>query len=854
MNQHNFDELTQNALPYIESICTDLFPAGKKSGKEYKVGSITGEPGSSLSINTQTGVWSDFATGDKGNILRLVQYARNTDIQSAADWLADRIGTSKPLPQPEPQKKTWVPQPFAPGVASPGNFLKKGKNPTATWVYLDAQSRIVGYIARYDTDSGKDILPLTWCKSAGGSEAWQFKAMLEPRPLFNLPAILESSGPVILAEGEKAASALIDAGWVATTWAGGASAHGKTDWQPLQGRDLIIWPDNDKPGFDAAETIAARLRNFCPTISMVVPPIDAPAGWDAADASEEEISELLMQAVESEPLPEQYNDEKNDLPGDRLPGMPFRLLGCDGDSFFYMPDKSQQIVSLAASAHGKANLMRLAPLQMWEESFPGRSGADWDLAVNALIQLSQSMPIFDPRRIRGRGCWLDGNDIIYHAGDRLLVNGSEMSIPGYNSSKRSIYHGALRIEHDTTAICPNSSAAKLIELCELLSWEKSISGKLLAGWLALAPIGGALRWRPHLWVTGPSGSGKSWIVANIIQPIVGDAALHVQGATSEAGIRGTLGSDALPVVFDEAESEDKAAQVRFENILNLARQSSTETGAGIVKGTASGGSVFYLIRSAFCFASIGVAAVKKSDLSRISILQLRKNMGKAGSEHFDRVVALWKQTIGFGNYSEQIRARSVKMAAVIRENCEIFARVAVDFTGDKRSADQVGTLLAGAFSLTSTKVVSEDAAREFMSRQDWNGFKSEDVDNDENQCLAHLFASTIRFDVAGVNYARTIAEVVADIQVDPLSTDDAGTGLRQKDRANALQRHGIRYCNETKGIFVANNHPALETIFSNTAWGAAKWKHQLERVSNAKRHGVMAFGAQVRQRCVWIPI
>ena len=499
--------------------------------------------------------------------------------------------------------------------------------------------------------------------------------------------------------------------------------------------------------------------------------------------------------------------------------------------------------------------MRLAPLQSWEAIFPsGGQGTNWDAAINALIQRSQSLPMFDSRRIRGRGCWIDGKDIVYHAGDRLVVNGTQIAIPKYNSSRRSIYHGALQIDVEQSDAASNSEAAELISLCEMLSWERPLYGKLLAGWLALAPIGGALRWRPHLWVTGPSGSGKSWIVSNIIQPLVGDAALHVQGATSEAGIRGMLGSDSLPVVFDEAESEDKYAQQRFESILTLARQSSTETGAGIVKGTAQGGSVTYLIRSAFLFASIGVAAVKKSDVSRISILQLRKNLGRDAAEHFDKVVALWKNTVSNDMYCSKFRARCIKNAKIIRENCEIFSRIAVDFTGDKRSADQIGALLAGAYSLTTTKLVTDEIAKEFMERQDWSGFKSEDVDNDENQCLAHLAASTIRFDVAGTNYARTISEVIADIQSDPLSDDDAGTQLRRKDRMDALQRHGVRFDPESRGIFVANNHPALETIFSSTAWGGSKWKHQLERVTGAKRMGVMVFGGQIRQRCVWIPI
>jgi len=850
---HDFQELNQQALPHIESIVRELFPNGKKSGKEWKIGSISGESGTSMSINTQTGVWSDFATGDKGGILKLVQLARDVPIRDAADWLAGKIGSA---PAPAPSKSdTWVSMPFAPEPANQFVLMNKGRNPAAVWEYLGKDKEIRGYVARFDTPAGKEVLPLTWCKSTSGVTGWKWKAMAEPRPLFNLPEIIRNSDLIIIAEGEKAASALIAAGFNATTWSGGSSAHGKTYWEPLRDRECVIWPDNDPPGMIAAEAIAKRLESICGQIRMVVPPIDAEAGWDAADATPEQMRQLIDHAEARTSITRDPEPDSDDFEPDRISGLPFRLLGADGELFYYMPDKSQQIVSLAASAHSKNNLMRLAPLQSWEMTFPGNGqGTNWDAAINALIQRSQSMPIFDSRRIRGRGCWIDGADIVYHAGDRLVVNGNQTIIPKYNSSRRAIYHGALHIDVEQSAAASNTEAAELITLCEMLSWERPLYGKLLAGWLALAPIGGALRWRPHLWVTGPSGSGKSWIVSNIIQPIVGDAALHVQGATSEAGIRGMLGSDSLPVVFDEAESEDKASQMRFESILTLARQSSTETGAGIVKGTAQGGSVTYLIRSAFLFASIGVAAVKKSDVSRISILQLRKNLGRDAAEHFDKVVALWKATVSNSGYCSKFRARCIKNAKTIRENCEIFSRVAVDFTGDKRSADQIGALLAGAYSLTTTKQVTDAIALEFMQRQDWAGFKSEDVDNDENQCLAHLAASSIRFDVAGANYARTISEVIADIQSDPLSDDDAGTQLRRKDRMDALQRHGVRFDPESRGIFVANNHPALEAIFGPTAWGQSKWKHQLERVTGAKRMGVMAFGSQIRQRCVWIPI
>lgn len=839
----DYQELNLSALPHIESIVREMFPQGKKSGREWKIGSLCGESGTSMSINLQTGLWSDFATGDKGDILGLVSQARNVPLNDAAEWLAARVG--QPVRMPAPSKvEEWQPLPFSDHPANPSDLMHKNRPASAYWAYHSSNGGVAGYAVRFDSDKGKEVLPLTWCKNQSGVTAWKWKAMAAPRPLFNLPDVINGGNPVIVVEGEKTATALIERGYNATTWAGGSSAHDKSDWSVLAGRDVVIWPDADKAGMVAAEKIKRKLVAIAKSVRIITPPAGVEEGWDAADATTKQITDILADPPDA--------DDIDAADADRIGGMPFRLLGADDEAFHYMPDKSQQIVTLTAAAHSKNNLMRLAPLQSWEDEFPSGQGVNWDAAINALIQRSQSLPMFDSRRIRGRGCWIDGNDIVYHAGDRLMINGQQTSIPRYNSTRRAIYHGALAIDVENTRHATNVEAAQLIDLCEMLSWERPLFGKLLAGWLALASIGGALRWRPHLWVTGPSGSGKSWIVSNIIQPIVGDAALHVQGATSEAGIRGMLGSDSLPVIFDEAESEDKASQMRFESILTLARQSSTETGAGIVKGTAQGGSVTYLIRSPFLFASIGVAAVKKADVSRISILQLKKNLGRSAADHFDRVVELWKSTASDAGYCARLRSRCIQNAKTIRKNCEIFSRIAVDFTGDKRSADQVGALLAGAYSLTTTKQVSDDIAREFMQRQDWSGFQSEDVDNDENQCLAHLCASVIKFDVAGVNYSRTIAEVIDDIRKDPLSGDDAGVALRKKDRMDALQRHGIRFADD--GIIVANNHPALEDIFGKTAWGGSKWRHQLERVTGAKRMGIMAFGSQVRQRCVWLPI
>ena len=861
----NFEQINEAALACLETLVREWLPAGKKSGNEWEVGNLSGGEGSSLKINLTKGLWKDFASdAGGGDPISLLAAIRSISQGDAARELAARLAIQPPAPA---TKGDW--QPIIAPASAPAPTFRHHKHgePAKVWRYATADGDTIGYIARYDTANGKEIIPRTYCQQ-GDRREWRWTAFGKPRPLYGLDLLAAQPGAgVVIVEGEKAADAAraICPGMV-VTWPGGSKAVRYADWTPLKGRKVLIWPDADEPGLQAAGEVMRALRGIAATVRIVPIPAGVAKGWDLADAVDEGWDRArLIEHIKAmpEPAPEPppgYDAQEYEGPtpegqprfrDDRVSELPFRLLGVEGDEFYYMPDRGQQIVALTAGGHTKNNLMRLAPLNAWEGAFEGKSGCDWDASVNALIQRNQSLPKFDPRRIRGRGCWIDGSDVVFHAGDRLVVNGAESSIPGFDSAVRAIYEGALEIPVDSADHATNREAARVIELCEMLSWERPLFGKLLAGWLAMAPVCGALTWRPHLWVTGPSGSGKSWTVANIIQPLVGMTAIHVQGNTSEAGIRGMLGSDALPVVFDEAESEDRASQIRFDRVLELARQASTETGAGIVKGTATGGSVTYLVRSMFLFASIGVAAVKKADVSRVTVLPLRKNTGPFAQAEFAAIKKLWAETIAQKSYCERIRSRSLRFAKILRANCETFSQVAVEFTGDKRSADQIGTLLAGAFSLTSTKEITPEAAKEWMAKQDWTGFQADDVDNDENQCFAHLFSAILRYEAEGRGASRSVDEIIREIRSIPDHAADAELG-RRRELKDVLIRHGLRLSDGR--LYVANRHAQLERVFADTPWAGAKWRQQLERMPGGQKHEVTSFGANVRQRAVSVAV
>jgi len=625
------------------------------------------------------------------------------------------------------------------------------------------------------------------------------------------------------------------------------------------------------------------------SVFIVTPPPGKPAGWDLADAEAEgwtgemiraHVKACKQAAAQPEPAqpPEPIHnqdyipnddtpppsDTEGDLHVERAPEpepdhippdestakpaaviggveLPFRILGHNQGTFFYLPRGSKQIVELSASEHKHLQLLQLAPDAWWNQIFASKDGPDWKAAANMLVQQSYDAGVFTPKRLRGRGAWLDGENIVLHVGDRLFVNGVPVAMSEFES--KFIYEQGQPLEHSDAIPLPMPEAARLAELCDLLPWRHSIHGMLLTGWCVVAPICGVLAWRPHVWISGPSGSGKTWVVTNIVDPLVGKTALQVQSATTEAGIRQALRSDALPVVFDEAESEDKTGQGRMQRILELARQASSETGAGIIKGTAGGRAMEFSVRSCFVFASIGIAAVQRADTSRITPLELSKRSGEAGAKAFADLKALWAETVGKPGFADGLRARALANARTIRANSKTLARAVAAKLGDQRIGDQLGALLAGAFAVTTDQQFTDEQAARRVDNLDWSPFLPDATDTDEVQALNVLMDSHIRVDDGRGSYTASVGELISQSQADVVDT--------VKDAAKAtLLRHGIKV--EDDWLTVSNSHHSLRRVFADTPW-AGKWKDQLARVKGAEGRPATRFGP-AKHRAVSIPL
>ena len=118
---------------------------------------------------------------------------------------------------------------------------------------------------------------------------------------------------VIWCEGEKAAASLQARGYTAATTRGGSKSVSQSIYTPLSGRDVIIWPDNDGDGALAAVEIADMCeRTGAKSIRYVLPPHDVSDGWDAADATDDEISNLLRSSYDVQDAHERLKQRFSD--------------------------------------------------------------------------------------------------------------------------------------------------------------------------------------------------------------------------------------------------------------------------------------------------------------------------------------------------------------------------------------------------------------------------------------------------------------------------------------------------------------------------------------------------------------
>ena len=173
---------------------------------------------------------------------------------------------------------------------------------------------------RIDTDTSK--APCGFSKCTNQKEVHKHIWTTKPHNLKGLELYawspLADDSVLVICEGEKAAAALSVDGYVGVSYAGGSKNAAEADYSLCDGRDVIVWPDNDDDGLKAANVVlaharlagAARVRRvWLPDDDVLLNEdgagVTAPLfkrGYDAADATPQEQARLLGAATDA-PMP-----------------------------------------------------------------------------------------------------------------------------------------------------------------------------------------------------------------------------------------------------------------------------------------------------------------------------------------------------------------------------------------------------------------------------------------------------------------------------------------------------------------------------------------------------------------------
>ncbi len=794
-------------------------------------------------------------------------------------------------------------------------FHKEHGTPTRVFTYMTAEKIVIGYTCRFDLQDGsKQVLPFSYFTN-GKQEGWMWGGLGVPRPLYNLDVLADHPNkPIIIVEGEKTADAGIHLfpDHVIVTWIGGAEGVKNADFTPLKGREILFWPDNDKdkiykagikkgqvmdfkdqPGNKAMLAIMEILKPDCINMKWIKNPSWAPCGWDIADAEWKESEaksylldntlpaddwEVLANVNPKNPdtLPEEIiADTKHDIedksgavPPPKKPksenprdfggikdGGYFRMLGYQKDGhinlFHFYSFNSKSVISLTPSTMSKPNLLQLAPIDWWEGMFPRAKGGGFEVdeAQNWLIDASYKFGIFNPKWIRGRGAWIDGDHVVIHAGSKLIVDGIDTKFSDFKS--KYIYEIAETIGFDLVKPLNTTAAHSLLEMLKLIKWEREVNAHLLAGFCVIAPFCGVLKWRPHIWLTGPAGSGKSWIFTNLLRGMLEETGLAVQGSTTEPGLRQLLRNDALPVIFDEAEGNDKRSQERMAAVLELMRSTSTNDGGINAKGGSGGSNPnVFITRSCFAFASISPQATNQSDKSRISLLGVRGLNADQKKLNEKDWIQLQKMHTAMEsrNFAARLRSRTIAMLPTILKNIKQFTAAAAAELGQQRAGDQVGALLAGAYSLASSKEITFEKACEYVAKMDWVEERSLDITKDELGLINHLLSAFTRVESSHGVQERTVGELV---RIAASYATDKTLAVDKTQAEERLGRMGMKVKNSY--LIIGNSHPELNRILKETPW-LRNYNKLLMRLEGAEDMDPTTFASGIKSRATKIPL
>lgn len=486
---------------------------------------------------------------------------------------------------------------------------------------------------------------------------------------------------------------------------------------------------------------------------------------------------------------------------------PFVCLGYNEGHAWLMPlDTRQPQVLSFEKLTSKAALMGIhGDGGWWAAAFPGEKGApDWSIAGLKIRQRCVAAGLYEAssQRFRGRGVWEDAGCFVANLGTpSLLVDGSHAP-SGWRSPSGHFYLPGTQLAIATEPL-DDATAQLFLKLLAVCVRDES-AGRLLAGFAFNGFLLGTMDARPSVWLAGERESGKTYAL-ELVARALGAWGFPVSAGTTEAGLRQSVGKgDALPFLYDEAESDDARGQDRMQQVLAFLRAGYDGEGQTIAKGGQGGTATAYRARTCCLLASINPQLDRGRDGSRFALLELRPCPANERAQRNAETARLRALTVDAPSFSARLAARAVALAGV---RCRNASKIGAALQAlDSRQQKKWGQLLAGAVALEHGRELTDDEAAAVAQAFDPSRYSGEQT-SDAAALLERILTSLVD---DGLGTRRTVGELLRYLR------DDDEAQARDKER-DALARVGVKL-NDDRGLTIATGHAELLKLLKDDPW------------------------------------